>query len=168
MNVPTSTALRVLRGNPSKRPLERKPPLLPTEAPDCPEDLNLDPVALEAWQYYAPLLLSSGNLTKADRSILKSLCLTTSLLESARKQFREGSTIEYATRGGKTKVRKVAEPKALLVIGSRGGAIKNPFLSLIADLQKEERRYCQSLGLEPHVRGLNAAPAEKADDKWDL
>ena len=134
MNAPTSTALKILRGNEGKRPLARKPPVLPTEAPDCPEDLSLDPVALETWHYYEPILLRSGNLTKADRNVLKSLCYVTSYLEQARKTFREGGEIEYETIKGRKKKRTVAEPRALVVSGPRGAAVTDPYLAIIHNL----------------------------------
>ena len=74
-NRPVPTAFRVLRGNPSRRPLpasEPKPPLLSDETP--PDDLSDDPEAQREWTRLVALLRHTRVLTDADRSALCALC----------------------------------------------------------------------------------------------
>jgi P27 family predicted phage terminase small subunit len=70
---PQPTALRVLRGNPGKRPLnadEPKPALIESLAP--PE--WLDPTAADAWRELAPKLQKLGLLTELDQQRFAMLC----------------------------------------------------------------------------------------------
>jgi phage terminase small subunit len=139
-------------------------------APDCPIDIEADPLASEAWHYYCPLLIASGNLSKADRNILKSLCLTISMLEAARRDFREGGEVRYKTNRSKDRepAKAQAAPNSVMVTGRRGNMVRNPLLPIVLELQRTEARYCQELGLTPKARGLNYAVAKAVEkSEWD-
>ena len=84
---PKPTALRVLEGNPSKRPLppnEPKPPSI--SAPAAP--LTLDAVGRTEWRRLAPQLQTLGLLTEIDRSALEVCCQIYSELRQLRLQRR--------------------------------------------------------------------------------
>ncbi len=71
---PQPTALRVLRGNPGKRPLnadEPKPASIASIAPP----VWLDPTAAEAWRELAPRLQKLGLLTELDQQRFSMLCI---------------------------------------------------------------------------------------------
>jgi phage terminase small subunit len=170
VNSPTSARLKIIRGDPGKRGVKAKVSTLPTKAPECPPDITADPVALEAWNYYVPLLILAGNVTEMDRSVIKSLCFTTSILERTREEWRNGGSVQYSLNRSRTakKSTTFAPPNAILIKGARGAPVKNPYLIAVQDLQREERQYLEALGLQPRVRGLNTVPAQESDDKWDL
>ena len=85
--------MRILRGNPGKRPIPTDEPT-PEAAPESfdavPGELAGDPVAAAEWARVVPLLRVCGLITTADRSPLVALCQTWSRylasVESARVQ----------------------------------------------------------------------------------
>jgi phage terminase small subunit len=72
---PQPTALRVLRGNPGKRALNRQEPKIAPLSAECPAEL-VDPVARAEWDRVAPALIASGVVTVADRATLVGYCLS--------------------------------------------------------------------------------------------
>jgi P27 family predicted phage terminase small subunit len=75
---PQPTRLKVLRGNPGRRRLNRHEPQPPAvdDTFDTPPDvLHDDPVAAVEWARLAPLLRGMGVVTEADRSALLALCI---------------------------------------------------------------------------------------------
>jgi P27 family predicted phage terminase small subunit len=71
---PQPTKLKVIRGNPGKRPLNDSEPTHPALETACPDDL-VDPVARTEWDRLAPQLISSGQVTMVDRGTLMGYCL---------------------------------------------------------------------------------------------
>jgi P27 family predicted phage terminase small subunit len=72
---PVPTALKLLRGNPGRRPIEadlepQPEPVLPT----CPRQLGT--VAKREWRRIAPELHKLGLLTRIDRAALAAYCAT--------------------------------------------------------------------------------------------
>jgi P27 family predicted phage terminase small subunit len=69
---PTPRALKLLRGNPSKRPLS------PREPQPCPDSSAraswLSGFAAEEWDRIAPELVRLGLLTVVDRGLLEAYC----------------------------------------------------------------------------------------------
>ena len=74
---PKPTALKVLEGNPGKRPLNHQEPVMP-EPSDAfevpPPELLGDVVAKAEWTRLAPMLRKARTITEADRSSLVALC----------------------------------------------------------------------------------------------
>ena len=70
---PTPTQLRVLEGNPGRRPLRKNEPKPPAGDVACPDYL-VDDLARAAWAELAPALLACGILTPLDRDLLASFC----------------------------------------------------------------------------------------------
>jgi len=68
---PKSTNLRILEGNPSRRPLNHDEPQ-PEAGAVCPDWLSA--CAKAVWDHYAPVLTSCGILTKADTHTLAAYC----------------------------------------------------------------------------------------------
>jgi phage terminase small subunit len=71
---PKPTALKILQGNPGKRPLNRAEPTLEIADPERPE--HLDEVACQEWDRLVPVLKRMRVLTEADRIALGNLCQT--------------------------------------------------------------------------------------------
>ena len=84
---PKPTALKILEGNPGRRPLPRneaKPPAVCTL--DAPR--TLDAVGRQEWRRLAPQLQRLGLLTEIDRSALECCCELYSELRQLRAQRR--------------------------------------------------------------------------------
>lgn len=70
---PTPTALKILRGNPGKRALNRNEPQpLPT---DATPPVSLPPEAVAIWNERVPELIRIGTVTLADRGEVAKACL---------------------------------------------------------------------------------------------
>lgn len=66
------TALRLIRGNPGKRPLPKHEPRARLVAPDPPK--RLQPVARSMWKELVPVLFRMRVLTEADLRALELIC----------------------------------------------------------------------------------------------
>src|SRR5678815_2009436 len=79
MNRPVPTSLRVLRGNPGKRPLPNEPKreALTVEGlvDSCPEHFNGE--KRKWWEYYAAQFAPSKIITATDLVLLEQLCSAT-------------------------------------------------------------------------------------------
>jgi len=69
---PKPTRLRLIQGNPGKRPFNKREPKFTAGAPDCPD--HLDTVAKKEWYRITAELAAQGLLTKMDRAALSSYC----------------------------------------------------------------------------------------------
>lgn len=77
--IPTPTALKLLTGNPGKRPLNTNEPQPPAAGIDAPP--GLDPTALAFWDRYAPWLIDHGLLTELDVPEFEAACQQESLYQ---------------------------------------------------------------------------------------
>lgn len=71
---PKPTALKLLQGNPGKRPLNDAEPK-PSLGTDPPTYIRCVPVLLAEWKRHAPRLLKLGLLTEIDDEALAALCV---------------------------------------------------------------------------------------------
>src|SRR4030095_1429365 len=72
------TAMRMLRGNPGKRPFPRHEPIpepAPADFDTPPPELEGNAVAMGEWARVVPLLRGCGVISRAERSALIALCL---------------------------------------------------------------------------------------------
>jgi P27 family predicted phage terminase small subunit len=96
---PMPRALKLLRGNPGRRPLRKKEPSVLVAIPDPPP--HLDAVALAEWHRITPVLAAAGLVTLLDRGPLAAYCMAWSHWVAAEGQLREcGSLVVHAGRGG--------------------------------------------------------------------
>lgn len=96
---PTPTALKILRGNPGKRRLNRHEPKPTPSAIEPPAWLRGDRVALAIWREEAPRLLQLGLLGHVDRLLFAALCERAAVYRRAAKKLRSGLT--HKTPGGR-------------------------------------------------------------------
>jgi P27 family predicted phage terminase small subunit len=91
------TRLKILDGNPGKRPLNAAEPQPPAGAPACPSWLDRE--AKAEWRRVVPALDRLGLLTRVDRSAIAGYCTAWAELCWASKTLaRVGHT--YTTEGG--------------------------------------------------------------------
>ena len=88
---PKPTALKILQGNPGRRPLNKREPK-PKKSLRCPAGLS--PRARTEWRRLAPELFRLGLLTMADQVIFAMYCETSSVFFGARKKA------DYEKRNG--------------------------------------------------------------------
>jgi P27 family predicted phage terminase small subunit len=69
---PLPTAVKKLRGNPGRRPLNPDEPKLDAKAPAMPPDLP--ELAVQEWKAIVPLLLRLGVITEIDGKALAAYC----------------------------------------------------------------------------------------------
>ena len=124
---PKPTRLRVLEGNPSKRPLHTNEPMPRQGAPDKPDDLS--PVASEEWDRIVPELDRLGILSPLDRTMLVVYCEAVEIYTLALAKVRESG---------------------VLIKGARGSErVKNPALQIVRDFASMIRVFGSDLGLTP-------------------
>lgn len=94
---PKPTALKLLEGNPGKRPINRSEPKPASKTPNCPS--WLDDVAKAEWKRVIKDLEGAGLITLIDRSALAAYCQAFSRWKHAEDIVkREGLTM--ATESG--------------------------------------------------------------------
>ena len=142
---PTPTALKRLRGNPGKRPLNDAEPKPDPKAPNAPEHLNDE--ARKAWGWLCGTLKRLGLLAHSDLAIMALYCETWA---------------EYI------KVRReVDEFGFILTSPQTGNPFVNPLVNIEAMLKKQLLQYLSELGLSPTSRTrLHAdVPQEPESDR---
>jgi|SRR6188472_3071292 P27 family predicted phage terminase small subunit len=71
---PQPTALKLLRGNPGKRPVNLREPQHGALDAAVPPDL-VDPEAQDEWRRLAAVLITRGQVTTVDRAVLTGYCV---------------------------------------------------------------------------------------------
>ncbi len=148
---PHPTRLKVVRGNPGKRPLNtREPqPAAATDAFDAPPaELAGDVAALVEWARVAPMLRACGLVTEAERSALTALCQQWSrYLEAHGKVMSLGMVVKAAN----------------------GVPVVNPYLAVADKALAHCLKLWVELGLTPSGRSrMTALPGvePKQESKW--
>lgn len=140
--LPKPTALKVLEGNPGKRPLNRAEPKPRPVAPKCPAWLLLE--AKREWRRVAPELERLGLLTVVDGTALAGYCQAYARWREAEAALSEHG-LTFATDKGYVCVR----PEV---------AIAQRSLQLV-------KGFCAEFGLTPSSRGRMTLP--EVDDGGD-
>ncbi len=144
---PTPTALRILRGNPGKRALNKNEPQ-PGEFDDeqTPPD-HLDEEALAEWARLVPILKRMRILTEADYMALSSLCVAYSTMCKAQKQLAQAGLL-YKTQSG------YIQP--------------SPLMSIVTRNMEIVKKHLAEFGMTPASRSrLSMSAPEKPKSKWD-
>jgi P27 family predicted phage terminase small subunit len=134
---PVPTRIKVLTGNPGKRPLNEHEPRPEPQIPDCPPQLG--PLAREEWNRLTTELASLGMITALDRSALATYCNAYGLWAEATEAIQK-----YGT----------------MVKSPTGYPIQSPYVS-IANRQAEiMMRIASEFGFTPASRSRISAPLE--------
>lgn len=144
---PQPTALKILRGNPGKRTLNKREPEPDDTPPTCPS--HLDEVARTEWDKLIPILSRMRVLTEADYITLAALCQTYSRWISAQTELNKSGTagMLYKTQSGYIQV--------------------SPLLQIVNTCADQLTKLCREFGLTPSSRSnVQAREKPKADDPW--
>ena len=138
---PTPTAIKVLEGNPGKRPLNDREPQPAKKAPSCPKWLETD--AKREWRRLSHKLEHLGILTEADMSVFASYC-------QAYARWREAE--EFLSQHG-------------TIFKTPSGYVQQvPQVSIAMQNLKIMQSFCAEFGLTPSSRArLYANTGEKTD-----
>lgn len=126
---PKPTHLKVLDGNPGKRPFDPNKPKPPRRAPTCPS--HLCPSAKAEWKRLASQLASLGILSELDRGAMAAYCQA------------YGRWVEAE--------RKLQETPMLLKMPS-GYVQQNPWLTIANKQLELMHKYLSEFGLSPVSR----------------
>ena len=128
-NRPKPTRLKLLAGNPGKRPISRKEPKPRPLAPTPPS--HLDPIARKEWARISKELYQCGLLTSVDRAALSMYCVLYSRWVAAEKRVRE---------------------LGVIVKSPNGYPIHSPYLAVANKAMDQMIRLLGELGLSPCAR----------------
>lgn len=138
---PKPSHLKIISGNPGRRPINDREPKPKLTIPPCPR--HLDGEARKHWQKMAKKLHGLGLLTEIDGDALALYCLSWS-------RWREAET-ELKKSG-------------LVVKTVNGYPILNPYLSVIKQEIKTMQNLLNDFGCTPASRSrIHAQPVEKDD-----
>ena len=111
---PTPTAIKILHGNPGKRPLNKHEPMPEKKAPTCPK--WLDDEAKKEWKRLAPQMEQLGILTEADRTAFASYCQAYARWKEAEEFISQHGTIVKTPSGYWQQVPQVSIAQTYLKI----------------------------------------------------
>ncbi len=142
---PKPTRLKVLTGNPGKRPLNQDEPRPEVAIPDCPQELG--PVAQREWNRLAGELAGLRILTNLDRAALAAYCGAYALWAEATEAIQKyGAMIKSPS----------------------GFPVQSPYLA-VANRQAEiMMRIASEFGLTPASRSRISTPSKIDPTLFDL
>jgi len=140
---PVPTAMKVLRGNPGRRPINKNEPKPKTGVPRCPAWLT--PAGKKAFREMGSMLNDLGVMTEADKMALTLLCDAYAEYMEARAVIAEkGSTYET----------------------DRGTAVR-PEVKIAQDAWKRVRGLLPEFGLSPSSRTKITVAEIKEDNPFE-
>lgn len=126
---PKPTALRILEGNPSHRPLPENEPKPMADKVKCPSWLHAD--AKKEWRRLAPGLIEMGLLTNSDVQTFAAYCQSYAMWkEAAEHVMREGMMQEAPS----------------------GYIMKSPYASMAQSSLTQMKQFAGEFGLTPSAR----------------
>jgi len=145
---PQPTELKLLRGNPGHRAINKAEPKPAADGVVMPS--HLGPVAVEKWQQVLPLLQAVKVMTKADVEALARYCDTYEWWLATRARLKsEGDT--YPILNDKGEIKYIAQ---------------RPEVSIAHKLAAQMRQLEQDFGLNPSARtGLHVQEQKQEDDE---
>lgn len=142
MVVPTK--LKLLRGNPGRRPIRPEPqPRIDNESPKPPDYLGKD--ARAEWLRVAPELYRLGLLTVIDISALAAYCNAFGRWTAAEREVGDKLTIET----------------------SNGNTVQNPLVGIANAAARDMVKFAAEFGLSPAARRRLSAVVERPAGKFD-
>lgn len=140
---PKPTSLKVLQGNPGKRPINVEEPNFPALESDCPEYLG--PIAVREWARMKGLFTIQNIFTEADRACLAAYCVC------------YGRWVEAETH-----VREMG----IMVTSPSGFPMQNPWLSVANKALQQMNKITPEFGMTPSSRSrVKTIPKETEDSE---
>lgn len=146
---PKPTHLKLLTGNPGRRPLNVNEPRPVRALPQPPDELNLD--AKKEWLRVADELYQIGMLTSLDRGALAAYCQAYGRWIMAERHL---NAMAHGNQSG------------LLIKAMNGQPAYNPLVGIANKAMADMVRYCTEFGMTPSSRSRIQAELI-ADDNDD-
>lgn len=149
---PTPTALKLVKGNPGKRALNKKEAKPDLAQPTPPSFLNDD--AKVEWGRVVGTLFKAGLMTELDRAVLAAYCQAYGRWAQAERALSRMADKDENNR-------------ALMVKTSNGNAVQNPLVGTANKAKADMVRYALEFGMSPSARSkVNATPDDHQEDKF--
>lgn len=145
---PVPTKLRLLRGNPRRRPVNKDEPKPRANLPRCPSWLSPD--AKLKWKQLVPELRNMGVLSRADGDALTNYCQVWARWKEA-EEFIQKTGSAYPVLGDNGKVKYIQQVPQV--------AIARNLLLMLNRIQQE-------FGLTPSSRSALTVPSKPKADKF--
>ena len=150
---PTPTYLKLLKGNPGKRPLNKNEPR--PEIPDAPPDAPnfLTGYAREEWGRISIEAYRLGLLTQVDVMPLSAYCDAYERWRTAKETITAMAERDPLMHG-------------LIVKTQSGGAAPNPLVWIAANAARDMVQFAGEFGMTPAARSRISAGVEVGDGKF--
>jgi len=150
MNPPKPTALKLIDGNPGKRPVNKNEPKPRPVAPTCPSWMTAR--AKAEWRRVSPQLEELGLLTQIDRVALAGYCQSYADYVDAKEFIKKKGPV-YAIKNEDGTVKYLQQVPQV--------AIAHKSLLVI-------KAFCQEFGMTPSARSrMSVAGADDGDDDME-
>jgi len=147
---PTPTALKKLRGNPGRRPLNKHEPQPDPAVPECPD--WIDDIAKAHWRHIVPQLHAMGVLARIDQDALAAYCKAYARWRNA-EEFIQHKGEVYTIKDDNGRVRYVQQW---------------PQVSIAQQMYKTILRLQQEFGLTPSSRSrINVSVVSPVEDEFE-
>lgn len=123
---PTPTAIKMLNGNPGKRPFDPDEPQPETTAPEAPDFLS--DVAREEWDRLVPELVELGLISQLSRATIAAYCQAYGRWRLAEEILRIESPV---------------------LVGEKGGLYQNPWLAVANKCIEQMQKISAEFGMTP-------------------
>lgn len=150
---PKPTSLKVLEGNPGRRPIHQLSCPVPGRVPTPPS--HLDKYAREEWARLAPGLHGLGLLRETDRAVFAAYCQAYSRWRTAEEALQEAA--ELKTGGARS---------AYISRTTRGTVAKHPLVQISETAAAAMVKYASEFGLTPSASARLSLPPGGAGGKF--
>jgi len=149
---PKPTHLKLVSGNPGRRPISHAEPKYELSIPSPPRELSDD--AKVEWGRVAERLYRAGTLSEIDRGALAAYCSSYGRWIQAERTLARLAETDKATGG-------------LLIKTSNGNAIQNPLVGIANKAAADMVRYAAEFGMTPSARSRIKAEGAPNEDEAD-
>ena len=141
---PLPTALKLIQGNPGKRPINKDEPKPEIKAPTCPPHLSRP--AKNEWKRIVPILTNLGIMTKVDRAAIAAYCQSYGRWVEAENKVQERGDVVKTTNGN---------------------IVTNPYLSVANRAMDNMRKFLVEFGMTPSSRSRISADKKESSSEYD-
>lgn len=149
---PTPSALKLVKGNPGKRAMNKAEAQVALAQPTPPAFLCDD--AKVEWGRVVDKLYSAGLMTDLDRAVLAAYCQSYGVWAQAERALARMAEADPQTN-------------ALMVKTTNGNTVQNPLLGTANKAKADMVRYALEFGMSPSARSrVNAKPDDHEKDQF--
>lgn len=142
---PTPTALKLVNGNPGRRPIGKtvQPAV---EPPPCPDHLSAD--AKDEWKRTLPILLDLRVLSAIDMAALAMYCQSYARWVHAERKIAE---LEASAEAG------------YVIESPNGFPVQSPWLAIANSAMEKCKSFLVEFGMTPSARARIGTPSQQLD-----